>query len=54
MSKFSRFVVLTALVLGMVQNAASATFNNVVIFGDSLSDSGQYGSRFTTNPGYGA
>ena len=26
-------------------------FTNVYILGDSLSDAGQYGSRFTTNPG---
>jgi outer membrane lipase/esterase len=31
--------------------AASAQFSNTFIFGDSLSDAGQYGARFTTNPG---
>ena len=31
--------------------SASAQFSNAYIFGDSLSDAGQYGARFTTNPG---
>ena len=31
--------------------AAFAQFSNAFVFGDSLSDAGQYGSRFTTNPG---
>src|SRR5947207_827365 len=31
--------------------AALAQFSNAFVFGDSLSDAGQYGSRFTTNPG---
>ena len=30
---------------------ASAQFTNTYVFGDSLSDAGQYGARFTTNPG---
>ena len=30
---------------------ASAQFSGAAIFGDSLSDAGQYGARFTTNPG---
>src|SRR5947207_11120313 len=30
---------------------AFAQFSNAFVFGDSLSDAGQYGSRFTTNPG---
>ncbi|WP_227515705.1 autotransporter outer membrane beta-barrel domain-containing protein [Acinetobacter qingfengensis] len=39
-------------VAGLMAVQANATeFNDVVIFGDSLSDGGQYGSRFTTNPG---
>jgi outer membrane lipase/esterase len=39
----------TALMLG--SSAASAQFSNAYIFGDSLGDAGQYGGRFTTNPG---
>ena len=31
--------------------AVQAQFSNTFIFGDSLSDAGQYGARFTTNPG---
>ena len=31
--------------------AAFAQFSNAFVFGDSLSDAGQYGARFTTNPG---
>jgi outer membrane lipase/esterase len=30
---------------------AAAQYSNTFIFGDSLSDAGQFGSRFTTNPG---
>ena len=37
--------------LALAQAAAAAEFSNVIIFGDSLSDAGQYGARFTTNPG---
>lgn len=29
----------------------AADYSNAIIFGDSLSDGGAYGSRFTTNPG---
>ena len=32
-------------------HAHAGTYDQVVIFGDSLSDGGTYGSRFTTNPG---
>ena len=31
--------------------APSAQFSGAYVFGDSLSDAGQYGARFTTNPG---
>ena len=51
MSTISRLVLTSALAVGMVQSAAAASFDNVVIFGDSLSDAGHYGARFTTNPG---
>jgi outer membrane lipase/esterase len=43
--------VATALALAFCTASASAQFTNVYVFGDSLSDAGQYGSRFTTNPG---
>jgi outer membrane lipase/esterase len=51
MSRFARTALASALALALTQAAAAAEFSNVVIFGDSLSDGGQYGSRFTTNPG---
>ena len=35
----------------VASSAAFAQFSNAFAFGDSLSDAGQYGSRFTTNPG---
>jgi outer membrane lipase/esterase len=41
-----------ALLVGaLAAPGASAQFSNAYIFGDSLSDAGQYGARFTTNPG---
>lgn len=40
-----------ALALALCAGTASAQFTNTYIFGDSLSDAGQYGARFTTNPG---
>jgi outer membrane lipase/esterase len=40
-----------AIALALCAGAASAQFTNAYIFGDSLSDAGQYGARFTTNPG---
>jgi outer membrane lipase/esterase len=41
-----------ALLVGAVSaQSASAQFSTTYIFGDSLSDAGQYGARFTTNPG---
>jgi outer membrane lipase/esterase len=40
------------LMVGLTATQAHAlNFNQVVIIGDSLSDGGQFGSRFTTNPG---
>src|SRR5205814_1094186 len=35
----------------VASTGAGAQFTNAFVFGDSLSDAGQYGSRFTTNPG---
>ena len=46
-----RSTLAAAVALSLVSGAASAQFSNAYIFGDSLSDAGQYGARFTTNPG---
>jgi outer membrane lipase/esterase len=40
--------------LALIPGVAGAQFSGAVVFGDSLSDAGQYGSRFTTNPGFTA
>ena len=40
-----------ALALALAAGSASAQFSGVYTFGDSLSDAGQYGARWTTNPG---
>jgi outer membrane lipase/esterase len=40
-----------ALALALIPGYAAAQFTGAVVFGDSLSDAGQYGSRATTNPG---
>jgi outer membrane lipase/esterase len=40
-----------AVALSLVSGVASAQFSAAYVFGDSLSDAGQYGARFTTNPG---
>ena len=50
MRKFRPTLVAGALALAMC-GTASAQFTNTYVFGDSLSDAGQYGARFTTNPG---
>ena len=42
---------LAAFALLATSPCALAQFTNSFVFGDSLSDAGQYGSRFTTNPG---
>ena len=51
MRKFRPSQVAGALVLALAASSASAQFTGSYVFGDSLSDAGQYGSRFTTNPG---
>ncbi len=51
MRKFRPTLVAGALALALSAGTASAQFTNTYIFGDSLSDAGQYGARFTTNPG---
>ena len=50
MRKFRPTLVAGALALA-ISATASAQFTNTYVFGDSLSDAGQYGARFTTNPG---
>jgi outer membrane lipase/esterase len=49
MRSFHRTALAAALALSPA--LAAAQFSGAVVFGDSLSDAGQYGSRFTTNPG---
>ncbi|MFO1395855.1 MAG: autotransporter domain-containing protein [Burkholderiales bacterium] len=51
MRNFRPTQVACALVLALAAGTASAQFSGTYIFGDSLSDAGQYGARFTTNPG---
>src|SRR5215471_14127848 len=40
-----------ALVLGTVSTPSAAQFSNFYFLGDSLTDAGTYGARFTVNPG---
>lgn len=42
----------SALALGLSTGAGAAQFSGSYFFGDSLTDSGAYGARFTTNPGF--
>ena len=52
MRGFRPSLVAGAIALALCTGTASAQFSGTVfIFGDSLYDAGQYGSRFTTNPG---
>ena len=51
MRKFRPTLLAGALALALTAGTASAQFTNTYTFGDSLYDAGQYGSRFTTNPG---
>lgn len=51
MRRFRPMLVAGALSAALCAGAASAQFSGAYIFGDSLSDGGQYGARFTTNPG---
>ncbi|HEY1326034.1 MAG TPA: autotransporter domain-containing protein [Casimicrobiaceae bacterium] len=51
MRSFRRSLAAVAVGFTLGPGAASAQFSNTFIFGDSLSDAGQYGARFTTNPG---
>jgi len=52
MRRFRPARIAAALALAFSAASASAQFTNTYVFGDSLSDAGQYnGARFTTNPG---
>lgn len=51
MRRFRPSLVAGALALALAAGTASAQFSGSYTFGDSLSDAGQYGARFTTNPG---
>lgn len=44
-------IVLACTIAGLFGPAAAADFDATVYFGDSLTDSGTFGARFTTNPG---
>ena len=52
MPSFRPARIAAAIALAVSASGASAQFTNTYVFGDSLSDAGQYGgARFTTNPG---
>ncbi len=51
MRSFRPSLVAGAIALALCTGTASAQFSGTWIFGDSLSDAGQYGARYTTNPG---
>ncbi|MEO8133657.1 MAG: autotransporter domain-containing protein [Betaproteobacteria bacterium] len=48
---FQKRLLATAIAFGLSSAAQAFEFTNAYILGDSLSDAGQYGARFTTNPG---
>src|SRR2546430_14588613 len=53
MRSMKRTLLSSALATGiaLVHGSASAQFNQFYFFGDSLTDAGVYGARFTVNPG---
>jgi len=53
MRSMKRTLLSSALATGiaLVHQSASAQFNQFFFFGDSLTDAGVYGARFTVNPG---
>ena len=53
MRSMKRTLLTSALAAGiaLVHGSASAQFNQFYFFGDSLTDAGVYGARFTVNPG---
>jgi outer membrane lipase/esterase len=53
MRKTKRTMLAAALAVGLAfaQEEASAQFSGFYFFGDSLTDAGVYGARFTVHPG---
>jgi outer membrane lipase/esterase len=51
MRSFRPARIAAALAFAFSAASASAQFTNIYVFGDSLSDAGHYGARYTTNPG---
>jgi outer membrane lipase/esterase len=53
MGSMKRTLLTSALAagFGLVHGSAAAQFNQFYFFGDSLTDAGVYGARFTVNPG---
>ena len=51
MRKFRPSFAAVAVALAVGSGSASAQFSNFYFFGDSSTDAGAYGSRFTVNPG---
>lgn len=49
--QFSKKLLATVIAAGLCTGAQAFQFTNAYVVGDSLSDGGQYGARFTTNPG---
>lgn len=52
-SRMKKYLLAVELAAGasLVQGEAAAQFNCFIFSGDSLTDAGFYGSRFTVNPG---
>jgi outer membrane lipase/esterase len=50
--RLRRRLLVAAIAAILCENSHAFEFANVYVLGDSLSDAGQYGARFTTNPGY--
>ncbi len=51
MRMFCSSIAAAALAVVLGAGSAQAQYSGAFVFGDSLSDAGQYGARFTTNPG---
>jgi outer membrane lipase/esterase len=51
MRKFRPSLAAAAVALAVASGSASAQFSNFYFFGDSSTDAGAFGSRFTVNPG---
>src|SRR5690349_21747876 len=49
--RFKKRLIAAFIAMALSAGAQAFEFSNAYIIGDSLSDGGQYGSRFTTNPG---